>query len=106
MRVLFKGMHRDVEVVDVDKNKLVSTITSPDYSKPFKIYSNIYLYEKVYSSFGEDLFNGYVKCRTEKVSLFEECYIVKKALFGYKTLSDSEINKIKGLISENKPLKW
>ena len=106
MKVLFKGMHRDVKSIDIDKNKLVSIINSPDYSKPFKITSHIYLYEKVYSTFGEDLFNGYVKCRNQKITLFEECYIVKKSLFGYKDISSSEAKKIYELIDDNKPLKW
>ena len=106
MRVLFKGMHRDVSLENIEKEQLLSIITNPDYSKPFKILKHIYLYEKVYSSFGEDSFNGYIKCYREKISLFEECYIVKKTLFGLKDLSDEEIEKIKALIVENKPMKW
>lgn len=106
MKVLFKAMHRDVKPMDIDKDRLTSIIKNVDYSKPFKIFKNIYLYEKVYSSFGEDSFNGYVKCRNEKISLFEECYIVKKGITGFKDLKDEEIKKIEGIISDEKPLKW
>ena len=106
MKILFKGMHRDTIEMDMEKEKLISIISSPDYSKPYKISKHIYLYEKVYSSFGEDSFNGYVKCSNKKLSLFEECYIVKKTLFGYKDLTGEEVKKTLGLISENKPMKW
>jgi len=106
MKVLFKGMHKDAKAIDIEKDRLLSIINAVDYSKPYKLMKSIYLYEKVYSSFGEDLFNGCVKCANKKISLFEECYIVKKTLFGYKDLKEEEIKKITSLISENKPMKW
>ncbi|MBR6071996.1 MAG: hypothetical protein IKP77_04095 [Acholeplasmatales bacterium] len=106
MKVLFKAMHRDIKPMDIDKDQLVSIICNIDYSKPFKLFKHIYLYEKVYNSFGEDSFNGYVKCRNERISLFEECYIVKKTLFGFKDLTKEDIKKIEEVISEDKPMKW
>ncbi len=106
MKVLFKGMHKDVATIDIDKDRLLSIIHDANYSKPYKLLKHIYLYEKVYSSFGEDSFNGYVKCSNEKISLFEECYIVKKTFTGFKDLNEEEINKVSQLISENRPLKW
>ena len=106
MKVLFKGMHRDAIPMDIEKDRLLSIITNVDYSKPYKLKKHIYLYEKIYSSFGEDSFNGYVKCLNQKISLFEECYILKKTMLGYKDLSEKEIQEILELISENKHLKW
>lgn len=106
MKVLFKGMHRDAIPMNIEKDRLLSIITNVDYSKPYKVRKHIYLYEKIYSSFGEDSFNGYVKCLNQKISLFEECYILKKTMLGYKDLSEKEIQEILELISENKPLKW
>jgi len=106
MKVLYKRMRMDVKAINIEKEKLLSIITNLDYSKPFKILKHIYLYEKVYDSFGEDSFNGSVNLKNKKISLFEECYIVKKTLTGYKDLTDKEIELIKSLISENKPMKW
>ena len=42
MKVLFKGMHRDVVPMDIEKDRLLSVITNVDYSKPYKLKKHIY----------------------------------------------------------------
>ncbi len=93
MKIIKKRIGYYPEVLDLDKEEIASIFNSGMDNN--KIVNNVYLISKYQSEKNEKTFNtSVIYPHTSIVHYYNDIYIIKKGIFGFRDLSQVEIDDI------------